>query len=46
MKECKHQWEHIIDKGRCMKQDDRKLYSWLIHRCKKCGIKSDGVKLE
>lgn len=44
--ECKHQWIHTTIKARSMNERDKTIYIWLIHKCKKCGIETNGVRLD
>jgi hypothetical protein len=42
---CKHEWEHKVIKSRCLSEDDKKLYLWLTHVCKKCKVETGAVKI-
>jgi hypothetical protein len=42
---CKHEWEHKVIKARCLYKEDKKLYLWLIHICKKCKVETGAVKI-
>lgn len=39
---CKHLFEHKIIEGKNMSGKER---LWIIHKCKKCGLESDGLLL-
>lgn len=45
-KKCKHKFIHIIESSKSLRQDDKKVYDWLIHKCAKCHVKSRGERLE
>ncbi len=42
---CKHLWEHKVEKGLSLNKQDKKVYEWLIHKCKHCGKRVSGGKL-
>ncbi len=43
---CNHLFEHKITKDVCLNQKDKKIYDWLTHKCKKCGLEACCGKLE
>ena len=43
---CKHEWFHTTIKGKSLNKKDKKNHIWLIHKCGRCGVETNGIKID
>lgn len=45
VKLCKHHWIHKLRKSKCLNAKCGIIHSYMIHRCTKCGIESEMIRI-